>query len=164
MIHPLAVVADSAIGDDTSIWQFATVIRGAKIGARCVIGAYTQIDGARIGDDCRVQNHASIPHGVEIGNRVFVGPGAIFCNDAWPDATHDGIDHAAVAAGTTISVEDDASIGAGAIILPGVIIGTGAFVAAGAVVDRDVPPRMVWQRNRYVGQITAERRRMRLIC
>ncbi|MCB1356319.1 MAG: hypothetical protein KDK53_07450 [Maritimibacter sp.] len=42
-----------------------------------------------------------------------------------------------------ITVEDYAWIGAGAIVLPGVTIGTGAVVAAGAVVTRDVAPRSI---------------------
>lgn len=165
MRHPLCFVQTSAdIGEDTKVYQFASVIRGARIGARCIIGANTQIDGARIGDDCHIQNHVSIPHGVEIGNRVFIGPGAIFCNDMWPDWTKDGIDHEAIAAGTTIRVEDGASIGAGAIILPGIVIGAGSLVAAGARVNRNVPPNMVWRENGYIGLFPVKRERMRLLC
>lgn len=164
MIHFRAFIHfDTTIGEDTKVYQFASVIRGAKIGARCIIGACSQIDGARIGDDCHIQNHVSIPHGVEIGNRVFVGPGAIFCNDRWPDWTKDGIDHETVAAGTTIRVEDGASIGAGAIILPGVVIGAGAFVAAGSVVELNVPPNMVWRRSGYMGPKPEKRERMRML-
>lgn len=165
MIHPQAFVhLSTTIGEGTKVYQFAAILREARIGARCIIGGNTQIDGARIGDDCHIQNHVSIPHGVEVGNRVFIGPAAVFCNDMWPVCSKDGIDHAAIKAGTTIRVEDDASIGAGAIILPGVVIGAGAFVAAGAVVDRNVPAGMVWRRNGYIGPTPEKRERMRLIC
>ncbi|MGE0290322.1 MAG: DapH/DapD/GlmU-related protein [Bradyrhizobium sp.] len=164
LLHARAEIdASVTIGASTRVWQFASVLRGARIGERCVIGAGAHIDGARIGDDCRIQANAYIPHGVEIGDRVFVGPGAIFCNDMWPDATRDGIDHAAIAAGTTIRVKDGASIGAGAIILPGVTIGAGAVVAAGAVVERNVPDGLVIKRNGYTAFQPDERRRMRLI-
>lgn len=163
-IHPLAVVEGSTVGSGTKVWQHASVIRGARIGERCIVGAGSQIDGARIGSDCHIQNGVSICHGVEIGDRVFVGPLAIFCNDVWPDWSKDGIDHDVVAAGTTIRIEDGASIGAGAIILPGVTVGAGAVVAAGAVVDRNVPPDMVWRRNGYVGPKPKKMKRMRLIC
>ncbi|RVD44203.1 N-acetyltransferase [Mesorhizobium sp. M4A.F.Ca.ET.020.02.1.1] len=174
MIDPSAFIHEKAhldaetvsLGAGTKIWQFASVIRGAVIGSNCVVAAAAQIDGARIGDDCRIEFGVSVPHGVLIGDRVFIGPGAIFCNDAWPNAGRDGIDHDAVAAGCTIRVEDDASIGAGAIILPGVVIGARAFVAAGAAVDRNVPANMVWRRNGYVGPYPKDyrSRRMRLIC
>lgn len=162
-VHSLALVDGVEIGRDSKVWQFASVIRGAKIGARCIIGACTQIDGARVGDDCHIQNHVSIPHGVEIGSKVFVGPGAVFCNDGWPDWSKDGIDHAAIAAGTVVRVGDGASIGAGAIILPGVVIGAGAFVAAGAVVTRTVPPNMLRKRNGYTAFMPDHKRRMRLL-
>ncbi|WP_109661133.1 DapH/DapD/GlmU-related protein [Mesorhizobium loti] len=166
MIHPLAHIDASIveIGEGTKIWQFASVIRGARIGKDCIIGASAQIDGASIGNDCHIQNGVSIPHGVDIGDSVFVGPGAVFCNDMWPDATKDGIDHEVIAAGCTIRVEDGASIGANATILPGVIIGAGAFVAAGAVVTKNVPPNMVWRRNGWTGAFPDgyRSRRMRL--
>jgi UDP-2-acetamido-3-amino-2,3-dideoxy-glucuronate N-acetyltransferase len=165
-IHRLALVDDSDIGEGTKVWQFASVIRGAVIGKNCIIGAGAQIDGCKIGDDCRIEAGVSIPHGVHIGNRVFVGPGAVFCNDMWPDATKDGIDHEAIAAGCTIRIEDGASIGAGAVILPGYVVGAGAFVSAGAVVTRNVPPNMVWRRNGYIGPFPHDyrARRTRIIC
>ncbi|WP_292290090.1 DapH/DapD/GlmU-related protein [Mesorhizobium sp.] len=165
MIHPLAVVEGAELGADVSIWQFASVIRGAKLGDGTSIGPYTKVDGAVIGRNCRIQDHCSINPGVVIGDYVFVGPGAIFCNDMWPDATHNGIDHEAVAAGVTVRVGDGASIGAGARILPGVTVGAGAVVAAGATVDRNVPAAMVWRRNGYISHVPPGRRtRMRLIC
>lgn len=165
MIHPMALVEGAELGEGVSVWQFASVIRGAKIGEGTSIGPYTKIDGAVIGRNCRIQDHCSINPGVVIGDYVFVGPGAIFCNDMWPDATHNGIDHEAVAAGCTVRIEDGASVCAGARVLPGYIVGAGAFVAAGAVVDKNVPPYMVFRRNGYMSYVPAdERKRMRLIC
>lgn len=162
-IHPLALVEGATVGAGTKVWQFANVIRNAQIGERCIVGAGAQIDGARIGSDCHIQNGASICHGVEIQDRVFIGPLVAFCNDAWPDVTHDGINHEALAAGCTIRIEEGASIGAGAIILPGVIIGARAVVAAGAVVENHVPADMVFRRNGYIASKPVSPQRMRLL-
>ena len=72
-----------------------------------------------------------MPSESTVGDRVFVGPGATFTNDPYPLRADQGLE------GPTI--EDDASVGAGATVLPSVRVGEGAFVAAGAVVTADVP-------------------------
>ncbi len=130
MIHPSAVMDDTAeIGIATIVWQFATVIRRASIGDRCSIGACSIVDGAIVGDDCAIGHGAQLHPGTKIGNRVFVGPGAIFTNDVWPQVGKAG--YGMVDGRYTVIVEDDASICAGAIILPGSRIGAGSLVAAG---------------------------------
>jgi len=73
-----------------------------------------------------------VPTNTTIGDRVFLGPHAVLTNDPYP------LRREANLVGPTI--EDDASIGANATVLPGVTVGAGAFVAAGAVVTEDVPP------------------------
>ena len=88
---------------------------------------------ASMGTGCRIQGNTFIPGGWHIGDSVFIGPGAIFCNVKRPSASS----RQPYAAGF---VDNRASIGAGAIILPGVTIGSGAMVGAGSVVTRDVPP------------------------
>ena len=93
MIHPLAEVArDTQIGRGTKVWQFASVIRGARIGENCNIAACAIVDGATLGDGCLVGHCASIHPGAKIGHRVFVGPLEMFCNDAWPSVGKDGFD------------------------------------------------------------------------
>jgi acetyltransferase-like isoleucine patch superfamily enzyme len=113
-IHPTANVYASQLGKDTKVAAFA------------------EIGGATVGERCKIQVHASIPPGVQIGNEVFVGPGARFTNDKNPSAVGpwDKL---------TTKVEDGASIGAGAVILPGLTVGRGARVGAGAVVTENVP-------------------------
>jgi acetyltransferase-like isoleucine patch superfamily enzyme len=73
-----------------------------------------------------------VPPYTTIGDHVFVGPRAVLTNDRYPVRTDDDL------RGPT--VEDHVSIGANATILPGVTVGERSFVAAGAVVTRDVPP------------------------
>jgi UDP-2-acetamido-3-amino-2,3-dideoxy-glucuronate N-acetyltransferase len=164
-IHERAHVSECcSLGAGSKVWQFASVIRGAKLGARCNVGSNAIIDGAELGDRCTVGHGASIHPGFKAGNDVFIGPGAMFCNDMWPRVSKSGFDAALLAAGRTVSVsiEDEASIGAGAIILPGVIVGRGAMVAAGAVVDHNVPALHLFCRGGWCEEIDVSRHARRI--
>ncbi len=134
-VHPTAEVSgDAVIGDETSIWHWAQVREGARIGRRCNIGKDVYIDATVVvGDDCKIQNFATLYRGVTLGDRVFVGPHACFTNDLYPRAVSPGWKV------IPTNVEDGASIGANATILCGITIGRNAMVAAGAVVTDDVP-------------------------
>ena len=88
-----------------------------------------------IGDGCKIQNNVSVYKGVRLSNRVFVGPSAVFTNVLTPRAE---IDRSQEFAETL--VEDGATIGANATIVCGTVLGSYCFVAAGAVVTRDVLP------------------------
>lgn len=141
-VQPLAFVDDSVtIGAGSKVWQFASVIRRSILGENCVVGAGAIVDAATVGDNVLIGAGAQLHPGTHIGSNVFVGPGVIFCNDRWPQVGKDGFDSAAILIGgfVTTLIEDDANIGAGAIILPGVRIGRGSTVAAGARVDESVP-------------------------
>jgi len=92
---------------------------------------------------------AQLHPGTKLGDGVFFGPGALALNDNWPEVGKDGWEFPGEGKYTVV-VEDGASIGAGAILLPGVRIGKGALVAAGAVCTRSVPPGATFQRNAYV--------------
>lgn len=144
----------ASIGARTRVWQFASVIRGARIGCECVVGAYALIDAASVGDGCLLGAGSQLHPGTAIGDRVFVGPGAIFCNDRWPRVSKDGFDSEALLSGefVTVCVEDNAVIGAGCIVLPGVTIGKGAVIAAGSRVDRRVPAFHLYK---YSGECVA---------
>lgn len=133
-IHPLSDVQSSQIGEGTRVWQFAVVLKDAQIGRDCNICAHTLIENdVTIGDDVTVKSGVYIWDGTCIGNNVFIGPCATFTNDkmprskVYPDAF------------SKITVEEYASIGANATLLPGVTIGKHAMVGAGAVVTKDVP-------------------------
>ena len=149
------VTADTQIGANVNVWQFASVIRGAVIGADCTIAANAIVDGAKIGARCIVGHGAGIHPGAFLGDDVFVGPGAVLCNDAWPRTHKRGFDPSA----QSVTVEDGASIGAGAVVLPGVRIGSGAMVAAGAVVTRDVPAKVLYTASGVVAAIVDEEER-----
>jgi UDP-2-acetamido-3-amino-2,3-dideoxy-glucuronate N-acetyltransferase len=141
-VHASAEVSDHAqIGQGTAIWHHAQVREGAEVGEDCIVGKGAYIDtGVRIGSRCKIQNGAFLYKGVTLQDGVFVGPGAIFANDQVPRAINpDGARKAEDdwEVGRTF-VDFGASIGAGAIVLPGVHIGRFAMVAAGAVVRQQV--------------------------
>ena len=136
MIHKKAHVQASTLGDGCFVWQFASVIRGAVLGNNVTVASCAIVDGARVGDNCIIGHGASVHPGVLLEADVFVGPGAVLCNDSWP-RTHKRGWH--VPDTPMVIVRRGASIGANATVLPGVIIGEGAMVAAGIEVRADVP-------------------------
>ena len=143
MIHPTAEVEPGAeIGDGTRVWHHCHVRAGAKIGAECVLGYGVYVDaGVVIGDRCKLQNRVSVYRGATLEDGVFVGPHVTFTNDMHPRAVSpDGrsLSDADWPALPTL-VQEGASIGAGAVILPGLTIGRWAMVAAGSLVSHDVP-------------------------
>jgi acetyltransferase-like isoleucine patch superfamily enzyme len=143
-IHPTADVSPQAtIGSGVKIWHQAQVREGARIGANCIIGKGVYIDfDVSIGANSKLQNGVYIYHGATVEDGVFLGPGVILTNDRLPRAINpDGSLKAdADWVVSPILVQRGASIGAGAVVLPGVTIGKFAMIGAGAVVTRDVPP------------------------
>ena len=160
-IADTAVVAgDARIGDGTRVWHHAQVREGARIGGECNVGKGVYVGaGVLIGDRCKIENNASLFEGLIIEDGVFVGPHVVFTNDRRPRATNpDGSLQTAAdwELGRT-TVRRGASIGAGAVVLPGLEIGRFAMVGAGAVVTRDVPPHALVVGNpaRPIGWICA---------
>jgi UDP-2-acetamido-3-amino-2,3-dideoxy-glucuronate N-acetyltransferase len=97
--------------------------------------------GVQIGQNCKIQNGCCVYHGARLEDGVFLGPGVILTNDKLPRAINpDGSlkDADDWTVGETLICRG-ASLGAGAIVLPGLIVGSFAMVGAGAVVTRDVP-------------------------
>jgi len=143
-VHPTAEVSNEAqIGAGTKIWRQAHIREHAHIGETCNIGKGVYIDAhVRIGSCVKIQNHASIFEGVTLEDGVFVGPHVCFTNDLIPRAiTPEGkLKSADEWEITPTLVQYGASIGAGAVILCGITIGSFALIGAGAVVTRDVPP------------------------
>jgi UDP-2-acetamido-3-amino-2,3-dideoxy-glucuronate N-acetyltransferase len=142
------VVKDASIGARSIVWEFAKVIRGARIGDDCSIGGCAIVDAASTGDCCAIGHGAQLHPGTSLGHDVFVGPGVIVCNDPWPSVNKDGFDAAQLLNGrfTTVRIMDGVSIGAGAIILPGMIIGAGSVIAAGSIVTHSMPRSSLWKR------------------
>lgn len=136
MRHPLADVQSPSIGEGTRIWQFVVILAGARIGRDCNIAAHCFIENdVVVGDRVTVKCGVQLWDGLRVADDVFIGPNATFTNDRfprsrqWPERFPE------------TRIERGASIGAGAVILPGLTIGERAMVGAGAVVTRDVPAR-----------------------
>lgn len=132
--HAPCTVADTVLtGHNCTIWQGATICDRAWLGDNVVIGSNAWI-GKRvvIGSGTRIQHGAFIPNDTVIGSHVFIGPNATLTDDKYPQAGN----HAYRPEPPVL--RDGCSIGAGAVILPGVVIGEGAMVGAGAVVCQDV--------------------------
>jgi UDP-2-acetamido-3-amino-2,3-dideoxy-glucuronate N-acetyltransferase len=135
-IHPRALCETDRVGPRTRIWAFAHVMAGAVVGGDCNLAGHTFIEaGARIGDGVTVKNGVSIWDRVTVEDGVFIGPNAVFTNDRLPRAS---VKRSGDQLLPTL-VRRGATIGANATIICGITVGEGAFVAAGAVVTRDVP-------------------------
>jgi acetyltransferase-like isoleucine patch superfamily enzyme len=160
--HPLALCESDSIGAGTRIWAHAHILPGAIVGSECNIGDGVFIEGgARVGDRCTVKNQVMIWDGVTLEDDVFVGPGVIFTNDAAPRSPRMPqvrTRYRCVENWRALTViRRGASLGAGAIILPGVEIGNFALIGAGSVVTRNVPPHHVVVGNpaRQIGWVCA---------
>jgi len=115
------------VGDDTKIGAFVEVQKNACIGKRC-----------------KISSHTFVCEGVSIEDDVFVGHGVMFVNDKYPRATSDGkLQTEADWVVIPTYVRKGASIGSGAVILSGVVVGEKSIVGAGAVVTKDVPPGVI---------------------
>ncbi|HVW52330.1 MAG TPA: acyltransferase [Trinickia sp.] len=135
-IHPSAIVDDGAsIGDGSRVWHFAHICAGAKIGEGCSFGQNVFVgNDVLIGNNVKVQNNVSVYDAVTLEDNVFCGPSMVFTNVYNPRSAISRKDEYR----RTI-VRHDATIGANATIVCGVTIGAYAFIAAGAVINRDVP-------------------------
>ena len=132
-VHELADVLTESIGAGTKIWQYVVVLPDAVIGADCNVCSHCFIENdVVIGDRVTIKNGVQLWDGLRIADEVFVGPNVTFTNDRYPRSQNPDVKL------LRTLVEKGASIGAGAVICPGITIGAGAMVAAGAVVTRDV--------------------------
>jgi UDP-2-acetamido-3-amino-2,3-dideoxy-glucuronate N-acetyltransferase len=124
-----------SIGDGTKIWHFSHIQKGAVIGANCIFGQNCNVaNNVVIGSNVKVQNNVSIYTGTTIEDDVFLGPSCVLTNVTNPRSQvnrHNLYEQTILMRGCTI--------GANATIVCGITIGRYAFVAAGAVVPKDVP-------------------------
>jgi UDP-2-acetamido-3-amino-2,3-dideoxy-glucuronate N-acetyltransferase len=135
-VHASSFVDDGArVGDGTKIWHFCHVSAGAVIGARCSFGQNCFVaGGTAIGDNVKVQNNVSIYEGTVIEDDAFLGPSCVLTNVTNPRSQ---VVRRSLYERTLI--RRGASIGANATVVCGTTVGRYAFVAAGAVVTKDVP-------------------------
>jgi len=153
-VHPQALAESSRVGAGTRIWAFAHVLPGASIGRDCNICDHVFIENdVTMGDRVTVKSGVQLWDGLRVADDVFIGPNATFSNDKYPRSKqHDRpIEETHLGAGS--------SIGAGAVVLPGITVGARALVGAGSVVTQDVPARAIVSGNpaRIVGYVDARR-------
>ncbi len=133
MIHPLADVKSSNIGENTNIWQFCVVLPEAQIGDNCNICSHCFIESeVKIGNNVTLKNGVFLYDGITVEDDVFIGPNATFCNDRYPKSKNKDFKL------EPILIKKGASIGANATILPGVTIGENALIGAGAIVTKNI--------------------------
>lgn len=157
--HPTAVIDEPVeIGPGTKIWHYSHVLKGAKIGARCILGQNCQVaEGVVLGDNVKVQNNVSIYTGTVIENDVFLGPSCVLTNVTNPRSQ---INRHALYEKTII--RRGATVGANSTIVCGIELGRYCFIGAGAVVVKDVPDYalMVGNPARQVGWMSRHGHRL----
>ena len=165
MIHDSACVDEPVeIGAGTRIWHFSHILAGCRIGRNCVIGQNVMIGpDVTVGDNCKIQNNVSLYKGITLEDGVFCGPSCVFTNVNTPRAEIERKD-----AFQPTHVARGATIGANATIVCGTRLGAYCFVAAGAVVTKDVPAHamMAGVPARRIGWVShaGERLDADLIC
>lgn len=140
--HDQAIVESKEIGEKTTIWAFAHVLPGAKIGTNCNLNDHTFVENdVVIGDNVTVKSGVHLWDGIRIEDNVFIGPSVVFTNDLNPRSKQYPEKFA-----STI-LKKGASIGANSTIIAGNTIGEFALIGAGSVVTKDVPPYTLWYGN-----------------
>ena len=134
-VHESAYVDEPCeIGKGTKIWHFSHIMKGAKIGENCIIGQNVNVaGGVIIGNNVKIQNNVSIYTGTIIEDDVFLGPSCVLTNITNPRSQivrHNLYEKTVIRRGATV--------GANATIVCGIELGRYSFVAAGAVVTKDV--------------------------
>jgi UDP-2-acetamido-3-amino-2,3-dideoxy-glucuronate N-acetyltransferase len=135
--HETAIIdAGARIGAGTRIWHWVHVCPGASVGASCSLGQNVFVGNrVSIGNNVKIQNNVSVYDNVTLEDDVFCGPSMVFTNVYNP--------RSAVSRKNEYRdtvVRRGATLGANCTIVCGITIGEHAFVAAGAVINRDVPP------------------------
>ncbi len=135
-VHESSYVDEGAvIGEGTKVWFFSHVQKGAVIGQNCSLGQNVNIsNNVRIGNGVKIQNNVSVYEGVELEDYVFCGPSIVFTNDLTPRSKYPK----GSAGYKKTLIKWGASLGANSTVVCGHTVGRCAFVAAGAVVARDV--------------------------
>jgi UDP-2-acetamido-3-amino-2,3-dideoxy-glucuronate N-acetyltransferase len=159
--HDTAIIdAGAQIGPGTRIWHWVHICGGARIGAGCSFGQNVFVgNDVLIGDNCKVQNNVSIYDAVTLEDDVFCGPSMVFTNVYNPRSAVIRKDEY-----RRTLVKRGATIGANATIVCGVTLGEFAFIAAGAVVTRDVKPYalMAGVPARHIGWMSRHGERLAL--
>ena len=158
-IHQSAVVHASSyvdegvtIGARTKVWHFSHILPNCSLGEDCSLGQNVVVGpNVKIGNRVKIQNNVSVYEGVTLEDGVFCGPSCVFTNVNNPRSDIVRKDEY-----RDTHVGRGASIGANATIVCGNNLGEFCFIAAGAVITKDVPDYalMVGTPARRVGWIS----------
>ena len=149
MIHPLADVQSLNIGENTFVWQFVVILPNAEIGSNCNISSHCFIENdVKIGNNVTVKCGVQLWDGITLEDNVQIGPNVTFTNDKYPRAKQPFVLQRTV-------IKNNASIGAGSVILGGITIGENAMIGAGSIVTKDIPENELWFGNpaKYIRKI-----------
>lgn len=139
MIHPLSDCQNKNIPESSNVWQYCVVLPGAQIGENVNICSHCFIENdVKIGNNVTIKCGVQVWDGIELEDNVMIGANVTFTNDMYPRAKNKYWKL------LPTKVCKGATVGAGAVILPGITIGERAFIAAGSVVTRDVPAGELW--------------------
>ena len=134
-VHPQGICESKQIGPRSRVWAFAHILSGAVIGEDANICDHTFIENdVKIGDRVTIKSFVAVWDGIRIEDDVFIGPSVSFANDKYPRSKK------YLQKYPITFIRKGASIGNGAVILPGVEIGEYAMVGAGSVVSKNIAP------------------------
>jgi UDP-2-acetamido-3-amino-2,3-dideoxy-glucuronate N-acetyltransferase len=139
MIHTLSDVQTNKIGNNTTIWQYVVILKGASIGANCNINCHVFIENeVLIGNNVTIKPGVYLWDGLTIEDNVFIGPNVTFTNDKYPRSKNKNY------AQLSTTLKKGCSIGANSTILGGVTIGCNSIIGAGSLVTKDIPDNEIW--------------------
>lgn len=135
-VHESAYIDENVdIGHGTKIWHFCHIQSGARIGKRSILGQNVNIgNDVVIGNNVKIQNNVAVYTGTVVEDDVFLGPSCVLTNVTNPRSQvkrHSLYEKTLICRGATV--------GANATIVCGITLGRYSFIAAGAVVTKDVP-------------------------
>jgi len=136
-IHPTAIIDEGAeIGDGSRVWHWVHISGGAQIGRDCSFGQNVFVGNrVMIGNNCKIQNNVSVYDNVTLEDEVFCGPSMVFTNVYNPRSAISRKDEY-----RSTLVKRGVTLGANSTVVCGNTLGEYAFVAAGAVINRNVKP------------------------
>tara|TARA_X000000950_G_C13869542_1_gene642319 strand:+ start:951 stop:1532 length:582 start_codon:yes stop_codon:yes gene_type:complete len=135
-VHQTAIVEEGAkIGANSKIWHWTHICSGAEIGSEVSLGQNVYVaNKVIIGNRCKIQNNVSIYDNVYLDEGVFCGPSMVFTNVYNPRSLISRKDEY-----KDTFIKKGVTLGANCTIICGITIEKFAFVAAGAVINKDVP-------------------------
>lgn len=129
----------STLGEKTLVADCATIRENVVVGERTIIGRGATIENfCTVGSNCKIQTNVYLTAYSTVEDYVFIAPCVVTSNDNYAARSKERFGKF-----KGVTVKKGGRLGAGAIVLPGKIIEEEGFVAAGALVTKDVPARKI---------------------